>query len=236
MSDVAAREDASNKSDVTVVVADDQVAMRAGVRRALEPHGMRIVAEASTAEEAVQAALASSPDVCVIDVQLPGDGIEAARRIREALPQVKIVMLTASERQDDLFSALRAGADGYLLKTTSPDRLPFALRGVVRGEAALPRALTKLLISEFRDRGRSRRVPLSMSGQGVELTSREFEVLERLRKGEPTSEIASRLAISEVTVRRHISGILHKLGTPDRRSALELLERAERGPEELAGV
>ncbi|MGO9752492.1 MAG: response regulator [Solirubrobacteraceae bacterium] len=212
---------------VTVVIADNQVATRVGVRRALEPYGVLIVAEAATAEEAVRAALAHQPDVCILDVRVPGSGIEAARQISTALPRTKILMLSDSERDDDLFAALRAGAHGYLPKTTSPARLPHAVLGVLRGEAALPRELASRLIHEFRDRGRSRRLMLSVSGEAVELTAREFEVLERLRRSEPTAEIARGLQISDVTVRRHISAMLHKLGVPDRRSAVKLLEREE---------
>lgn len=213
---------------LTVLLADDQVAMLAGIRRALESSGLSVVAEASTAADAVEAAQLHRPDVCLLAVRLPGNGITAAEQIRDSLPSTKIVMLTASDRDEDLFGALRAGADGYLMMTTSAERLPHAVRGVVDGEAALPRELTARLIREFREHGRRRRLALSISGNGVELTAREFEVLERLRHREPTAEIAAHLRISEVTVRRHISAILHKLGAPDRRSALELLEREER--------
>jgi len=216
------------RPEVTVVLADDQDATRAGVRRALTPHGFRIVAEVQTAAAAVSAALEHRPDVCMLEVRMPGNGIDAARRISEDLPGTKIVMLTSSERHEDLVAALRAGADGYLLKTTSADRLPYAIRGVLRGEAALPREMATGLIREFHDHGRRHRVLLSVSGQRVELTAREFEVLERLRRRETTAQIAGRLGIADVTVRRHVSAILHKLGTPDRRSALALLDHEER--------
>jgi DNA-binding NarL/FixJ family response regulator len=219
---------ADSASELTVVLADDHVPTRAGVRRALEPYGLRVVAEVDTAADAISAARKHHPDVCILAIRMPGNGIEAARQIRDELADTKIVMLTASERDDDLFAALRAGADAYLLKTTSAERLPRAIRGVANGEAALPRAMTARLIREFRDRGRGRRLPLSVAQHGVEVTAREFEVLERLRKHEPTAGIAAHLGISEITVRRHISAILHKLGTPNRRSAIELLERAER--------
>jgi DNA-binding NarL/FixJ family response regulator len=136
-------------------------------------------------------------------------------------------MLTASGRNDELFGALRAGADGYLLMTTSPQRLPYAIRGVVNGEAALPREFTAQLIQEFRDHGNRRRLALSMNDEAVELTAREFEVLERLRKRERTSEVAAQLGISEVTVRRHISSVLQKLGAPNREAVIQLLERPE---------
>lgn len=145
----------------------------------------------------------------------------AAERISGALPDTKIVMLSESEH-DDPFDALRAGAVGYLLRTISVARVPHAIRGVVDGQAALPRAFTADLIREFREGGGGRRrVALSGSGGSVELTAREFQVLQHLKQGERTSEIAGRLGISEVTVRRHISGIERKLGVPDRRSALE---------------
>jgi len=216
------------RSEVTVVLGDDQDATRAGVRRALAPHGFRIVAEAENAADAVSAVQRHRPDICMLEVRMPGNGIEAARRISEELPETKIVMLTSSERHEDLVAALRAGADGYLLKTTSADRLPYAIRGVLRGEAALPREMATGLIREFQDHGRKQRVLLSVSGHRVELTAREFEVLERLRRRETTSQVAGHLGIADVTVRRHVSAILHKLGTPDRSSALALLDREER--------
>lgn len=210
-----------------VVLADTDVAMRAGVRTTLEGHGFRILAEAVSAAEAVAAAVAHHPDVCLLAVNLPGNGITAAKQIHEAVPETRIVMLTWSHRDDDFLESLRAGADGYLLKTMSPERLPWAVRGVIEGEAALPRKLTAGLVREFRDRGRRRRLPLSVSGHPVELTAREFEVLKHLRQGEGTATIAEHLRISEITVRRHISAILHKLGVTDRRSAIQLLARLE---------
>ena len=218
--------DSDMTRELRVVLADAEVATRVGVRLALEAAGLRVVAEASSASEAVAVALSHQCDVCVLAVGLPGSGILAAEQIRQALPAVKIVMLTASDLDEDLFGALRAGADGYLLKNTSGARLPYAIRGVVAGEAALPRELTARLIQEFRDGGRQRHLPISVAGRDVELTSREYEVLEFLRQAQTTSQIANRLRISDVTVRRHISAVLHKLGVRDRRSAIELLEQA----------
>ena len=168
------------------------------------------------------------PDVCVIAVGLPGHGIEAARRIKQAVPATKVVMMSGSENEEDVFAALRAGADDWLLMSTPADRLPHAILGVVRGEAALPRKLTARLITEFRQRGTRRRLMLPSTGGEVELTAREYEVLERLRRGDRTSEIAVRLGISEVTIRRHVASVLRKLGMPNRRSAIELLEQSER--------
>jgi DNA-binding NarL/FixJ family response regulator len=214
-------------SELTMLLADDDVLTRTGVRLALESANLRVVAEVATAEAAVSEALRLQPDVCLLAIHLPGGGIEATKRIRDALPRIKIVMLTGSERDEDLFGSLRAGADGYLMASTSVDRLPHAIRGVVSGEAALPRQMTARLIREYRDRGR-RPVPrLVVMGRTIELTIREFEVLERLRKHERTAEIAGELGISEITVRRHISAALGKLGVSSRRDAVELMEQTE---------
>lgn len=214
-------------TELRILLADDHAAARVGMRRAIEPHGIRVVAEAANAAEALALAHQVRPHVCVVAVGLPGNGIEAVRLIKQALPQTKLVVSAVAARDEEMFGALRAGADGYLLMTMSPSRLGYALRGVARGEAALPRTMTARLILEFRERGTRRRLHVPGIGADIELTAREFEVLERLRRRERTAEIAAELSISEVTVRRHVSSILHKLGTPNRKSALQLLERAE---------
>src|ERR1700759_809079 len=183
-------------TELKVLLADDQAPARAGIKRAIEPYGLLVVAEASTADDAVLLASSCTPDVCVIAVGLPGQGIEAARRIKQALPASKVVMMSGSENEEDVFAALRAGADDWLLMSPPAARLPHAILGVVRGEAALPRKLTARLIAEFRQRGTSRRLMLPSTGGEVELTAREYEVLERLRRGDRTSEIAVRLGIS----------------------------------------
>jgi DNA-binding NarL/FixJ family response regulator len=211
----------------TVLVADDQVVTRIGVRGALEAGGLRVVAEASTAGEAFDAALAHRPDVCLLAVDIDGGGIVAAQQISHALPRTKIVMVTGVERDDDLFQALRAGAHGFLLRTTSAERLPRALRGVVEGEAALPRGLTARLIDEFRARTGDRQQRITVAGTSVELTAREFQVTERLRRDEPTAKIARDLGISDITVRRHISTIARKLDVSSRRAVVQQLREAE---------
>jgi DNA-binding NarL/FixJ family response regulator len=213
-------------TDLKVLLADDQAPVLAGIKRAIEPHGLHVVAEASNAEDAVRLALAREPDVCVLAIALPGHGIEAARRIKQSLPATKVAMMSGVESEEDMFSALRAGADDYLLMSTPSDRLPHVILAVVRGEAALPRRLTARLIAEFKERGTRRRLVLPSARGEVELTAREFEVLERLRQGDRTAEIAARLGISEVTIRRHVASVLRKLGMPNRRSAIELLEQA----------
>jgi DNA-binding NarL/FixJ family response regulator len=132
-------------------------------------------------------------------------------------------MLTVSRDDSDLFDALRAGAQGYLLKDTDPVRLPHALRGVLAGEAALPRALVARVIDEFRDRGRRKKLTFA-NRRGVELTSREWEVLDLMYQKLSTAEIAERLFVSQVTVRSHIAAILKKLRVDSREEALKLME------------
>jgi DNA-binding NarL/FixJ family response regulator len=212
---------------ITVVLADDHEATRAGVRLALQESGFTIVAEVASADDAVEAAVRHRPALCVLDLYMPGGGISAARRIRADVSDTKIVILTASPNDNDLFEALVAGAEGYLLKDTSAVRLPAALRGVLAGEAALPRALERRLIEEFRARElrsrRRRRFLPRRRGVEAELTSREWEVVELISEHLPTTVVAQRLGISEVTVRRHISSVMHKLDAPDRATAVQLL-------------
>jgi RNA polymerase sigma factor (sigma-70 family) len=203
------------------VLADDHATARLGVRMALEEGGFNVVAEAVDARTAVAAALEHRPDLCLLDVYMPGGGIAAAAELAETLPGMPIVMLSVSDTNDDLFDALRAGACGYLLKDTDPQRLPFALRAVLDGEAPLPRVLTARLITEFRRHGRERRIA-DADGDLVTLSERESEVLELLRTELTTKQVAHRLGISPVTVRRHVSEALRKLRVSDRNAALRL--------------
>jgi DNA-binding NarL/FixJ family response regulator len=209
-----------------ILLADDHVPTRTGVRAALEAHGMDVCAEVATGEEAVEATVALLPDVCLVDVHMPGiGGIAAAARIAERAPSSAVIMLAAEANDDDLFAALAAGARGFLLKDTDPDRLGYAVKGVLSGEAALPRTLVMRLIQEFRSRDGKRRIPLLRPG-GEPLTDREWEILELMGEGDTTRGIGERLGISEVTVRRHISAVLKKLQVADRASAIALLRRA----------
>lgn len=208
-----------------VLIADDHVPTRAGVRDALERDGWSVCGEAADADEAIRLARESRPEVCLLDITMPGNGIQATRVIAREHPDIAIVMLTASRDDRDLFDALRAGAVGYLLKDIDPDRLGTALRGVLSGEAALPRELMARVIEEFQGRG-SRRV-LVRGRRGPQLTAREFEVLDLLRQGCTTEEVARRLFISAVTVRGYVASALKKLQAPDRAAAFKLMDGAD---------
>lgn len=185
---------------------------------------MSVCAEAGDADAAVAAALSERPDVCLLDVQLPGSGLAATAEITAKLPATRVVAFAASRSGADLLDALRFGASGYLPKDMDPSRLPFALRGVAEGEAAVPRSLVAVLIEEFRAPGSRGLGPLSTKQTATRLTTREWEVLALLRNGLPTGEIARRLFVAPVTVRSHVASILKKLETPDREAAIRLLE------------
>jgi DNA-binding NarL/FixJ family response regulator len=203
-----------------VLIADDHPPTRAGVRLSLEDSGrFEVVGEASSAPAAVETAQLLKPDIALLDIKMPGDGIVAAREIAAACPDTVVVMLTVSRDDSDLFAALRAGAKGYLLKDIDPDRLPNALEGVIGGEAALPRGLVARLIDEFRERDE---VGRRSSGPLGTLTEREWETLELMKQGLSTAEIAAKLFVSPVTVRTHVSAILRKLQVSTRADAVRV--------------
>lgn len=205
-----------------VVIADDHAPTRAGVREALEADACEVVAEAADAWGAVAAARAHRPQVCLLDVHMPGGGVAAAAEITRALPDAVVVMLTASQDDEDLFAALRSGAAGYLLKDMDPGRLGSALRGVLAGEAALPRWLAAKVIAEFRVPTRPRLGRRSTAAD--RLSPREREVMEALGRGRTTDEVARELFLSPTTVRVHVSAVLRKLRVQDRESAFALLK------------
>jgi DNA-binding NarL/FixJ family response regulator len=210
------------KRPIRVLTANTQAAICAGVRRSLEGHGFEIVAEAASAEVAVELALRERPDVCLLDIDLPGDAVRVIETITTAVPGTAVVVLTASTRDSDLLDALRAGAVGYLPMSTDSARLPHALHGVMAGEAAVPRQLVSRLIDELRSQGERRRIA-APGRPATEVTRREWEVLALVREGLTTADIAGRLLVSPVTVRRHASAAVKKLGLSDRAAAARLI-------------
>lgn len=209
-----------------VLIADDHAPSRDDVRQALErDERFGTCVLAADAAEAIQAAVRERPDVCLLDVRMPGSGLAAAWEIAARLPQTKIVMLTVSDDDADLFAALRAGADGYLLKTMNLQRLPDELDGVHSGQAAMPRALVARLIEHMHGREPRWRQLVTGDNSGERLTSREWEVLGLLAQGLSTSGIARWLVLSSSAVRAHIAAIVRKLGVSDRAAAIELFRR-----------
>jgi DNA-binding NarL/FixJ family response regulator len=208
-----------------VLIADDHAPTRDDVRRVLDCDArFEVCAEAADAAEAVQAALRERPDICLLDLSMPGGGLAAVWEITSRLPEAKIVILTVSDNDASLFAALGAGVRGYLLKTMDLNRLPEALDGVCHGEAAMQRTLVARVLERFR-----RREPRWRQAAGVRarwrLTSREWEVLDLLAQGLSTAEIAERLVLSSSAVRVHVASIVRKLGVPDRAAAVEMFRR-----------
>jgi DNA-binding NarL/FixJ family response regulator len=207
-----------------VVLVEDQPLVRTAVRRVLEAGGFDVVAEAEDAAAGTDAVLRERPDLCLMDIERPGGGIDATREIRRQAPETTVVMLTASDNHEDLMQSIQAGASGYLLKDMDPSRLPNALHGVLAGEAAIPRALTAHLITALQSQSH-RRTVVGKNGR-AELTAREVEVLKLLGEGHSNAAVAERLSISSVTVRRHTSAVVQKLGVKDRDEAIALVRDA----------
>ncbi|HZR96404.1 MAG TPA: response regulator transcription factor [Gaiellaceae bacterium] len=205
-----------------ILIVDDHPLTREALSSLLRAHGFDVVGCASDGEEAIAEVRRLQPDLVLLDLSMPGlDGLSALPRLREAAPESEVVVLTASGTEENLLSAIRAGAAGYLLKTEPPERIASFLEGVVDGEAALSGAVARRLLEQVRQgNGRGSGVPDRMAAV---LSARELEVLLLLDEHLGTDEIARRLYISEHTVRSHVKSLLRKLGVSSRREALEQL-------------
>jgi DNA-binding NarL/FixJ family response regulator len=202
----------------TVLIADDQEIIRSGLRMILESQGIRVVGEAANGVEAVDEARRLRPDVVLMDIRMPVvNGIAAtATIVRERLPS-RVLVLTTYDLDGLVYGALRAGAAGFLLKTTAPDRLAAGIELVAAGEALLAPSLTRRLIEEHV------RGPEPTTGTPSELsalTAREVDVLRLVARGLTNDEIAGRLGVSPVTVKTHVNRILAKLGAETRAQAV----------------
>jgi DNA-binding NarL/FixJ family response regulator len=206
---------------IRVLLADDHEPTRRDVRRILEADGrFAVIAEAPDAAAAVSLALRRLPDLVVLDISMPGDGLSALWEISARLPRVKVVMLTVSEDDEHLFAALRCGASGYLLKDIDPRRMPEALHDVYLGRPAIPRRLVARVVDEFRDAAPRRRSVASFDELWSRLTSREWQVLDLLARDYSTAEIADQHVLTPSAVRAHITAIVRKLGARDRADAI----------------
>ena len=188
---------------IQILLADDHVMVRQGVRALLEQAGMAVIGEASDGQEALEIAHEHHPDVAVLDITMPHlNGIETARRLRDALPQTKIIMLTGHTEDSYVLEGVQAGAVGYVLKTQAAADLVQAIRDVRQGDMYLSPRVSRTVVTAY----------LSHSDLPSDpLTSREREVLQRIAEGETTKEIAWRLGLSVKTVESHRSRLMHKL-------------------------
>ncbi len=201
-------------SVIRLMLADDHRMLREGLRRSMSERGFEIVGEARDGAEAVDLAAAVRPDVILMDVSMPElGGVEATRQIKARQPEVRIVMLTMHADQDVLADAIRAGANGYLVKDCSTDEIASAIETVAAGETALsPRLATSMLIEVRRQqaKGQPERI----------ITKREEEVLQLIADGCSTPEVAENLYISQKTVKNHLASIYQKLDARDRTQAV----------------
>lgn len=206
---------------VRVLIADDQVMVRAGFRLILKPHpDIEVVGEAGDGHEAVENARALRPDVVLMDIRMPGlDGLGATRQLLmgPAPARVRVLILTTFDLDSYVYETLRAGASGFLLKDAPPEQLVAGIRTVAAGEALLAPSITRRLIESFIHRTPAEHV----DGDKLdELTPREREVLQLLGRGLSNSELAAQLFVSEATVKTHVNRVFSKLGLRDRVQAV----------------
>jgi DNA-binding NarL/FixJ family response regulator len=217
---MAKSEKAPPEDAVSVLIVDDHALFRRGLQMVLEGEAdINVVGEASDGQEAVERAERTSPDVVLMDVRMPKrSGIEATRAIKDMLPSTKILMLTISDEEADLYEAIKAGASGYLLKEISIDEVANAVRAVQQGQSLISPSMASKLLTEFaamvKRRDERSQVP------GPRLTERELEVLKLVAKGMNNRDIGAELFISENTVKNHVRNILEKLHLHSRMEAV----------------
>jgi len=208
----------SGREPVRVLVVDDQELFRRGLTMLLAAEdGIEVVGEAGDGVEVTSLAESAAPDVVLLDVRMPKrSGIEACLAIKEAVPSAKIIMLTVSDEEADLYEAVKSGASGYLLKDSSIEEVAQAVRVVADGQSLISPSMAIKLIDEFKQMSK----PEKASGPGLRLTERELDVLRLVAQGHSNKEIAARLYISENTVKNHVRNMLEKLQLHSRMEAV----------------
>jgi two-component system response regulator DevR len=199
-----------------ILLVDDHEVVRVGLKALLDKHpDFDVIAEAASAREAIEKTKANKPDVVVMDIRLKGgSGIEACQEITEQLPDTKVIMLTSYAEDEMLFSAIRAGASGYVLKQIGSEDLIHAIEAIGRGEALLDPAVTQRVFQEVRKAAREEE-----ASAFAELTQQEMHVLQLVSEGRTNRQIAEMLFLGEGTVRNYVSSILSKLNVRNRAEA-----------------
>jgi DNA-binding NarL/FixJ family response regulator len=199
---------------IRLMLADDHRMLREGLRRSMTEEGFQVVGEAGDGEEAVRLAAELQPDVILMDVSMPDvDGVEATRRIRDIIPETRVIMLTMHPDQDVVAAALRAGAAGYLVKDCSTEEIAEAVRLAASDDAAMSADVAASMLDEVR------RLPEEADEDRI-VTKREEEVLQLIADGCSTTEVAEQLFISQKTVKNHLASIYQKLDARDRTQAV----------------
>jgi DNA-binding NarL/FixJ family response regulator len=200
---------------IRVLLVDDDELMRAGLAAVLSSDlAIKVVGQASTGRLALDRVRAVHPDLVLMDVRMPDlDGIAATRRLLDAAPEVKVIILTTFEQDDYIFDAIDAGASGFLLKRSRPEELLSAIHAVAAGDSLLSPSVTRIVLQHL---ARHPTPTIESTGQLAELTPRELQVLELIARGHSNREIAATLVIEESTVKTHIKRILTKLDLRDR--------------------
>jgi DNA-binding NarL/FixJ family response regulator len=217
---------ASPSSDrpITALVVDDHTLLRKGLVGLLADRGIKVLGEAADGRAAIEEAVRLKPDVILMDVNMPAcGGIDATRAIHERLPDARVLMITVSDSDENLFSAVKAGAKGYVLKNVDPDELVSAMERVMKGEAVIPHQMASKFLQEFASLANGR--VAQTSGASQALTPREEEILCELANGATNKEIANTLSISEHTVKIHLKNILKKLHMSNRTQAAIYAQR-----------
>ena len=219
---------------IRVLLVDDHTLFREGMKALLSRQEfIEIIGEAGSGAEGIKKTLELDPDVVLMDLNMPDiTGVEALKKILEAKPHMRVLILTVSEDDEDLFNAVRAGAMGYLLKNVESERLISSVQQVAQGEATVSGALTDKIFSEFRAMSSGSRLK-DRASPGDILSKREKEILIHISKGESNKEIAHSLFIAESTVKIHVQNILRKLNLNSRvQAAVYAVEQGLASPED----
>lgn len=213
------------------LLVDDHPLFLNGLNNLMRIKGLQVVGTARDGEEAVEKARDLKPEIILMDIQMPRlNGLEATRLIKMERPEIKIVMLTMSENDEDLFEAIKSGASGYLLKTEEPDKFFELLSGLMKGEVPLSAGLAGRILNEFAQQGRATpSTEPTVAPKEESLTPRQLEVLDLVVQGLTYKEVGAKVFLSERTIKYHMGEIIERLQLKNRRQVIEYARRLDLG-------